>query len=148
MATSKVIRQYAKQKGISRKRAQEILEINELSNQIIPIISQFSMDRMSYDEFAMKAVPMIKQAYDNGEFNEPIFGTVHNPNTPIMNKVATMSMRVGSNGSKERADAIWLFMETTAGLSNQNLPREEQEDLKRSLKQIHNDITKKVRETA
>ena len=142
MAHTNTIRQYAKQKGISRKRAREILELNELTSQVLPVISQFTLDRISYDEFATKAVPMIKQAYHNGEFNEPIFGTVHNPDTPIMNKVTTMSMQVGANGSKERADALWLFMSTVCELSNQNLSAEERQEMLQSLKTVLDGVVK------
>ena len=84
---------------------------------------------------------MIKQAYDAGEFEQPIFDSlIINPDTPIMNKIALMTMRVGHNGSKERADAMWLWMSSMAELSNQNLSKDEQKDIKASLKQMHDEI--------
>jgi hypothetical protein len=83
---------------------------------------------------------MIKQAYDAGEFEQPIFHSFINPDTPTLNKIALMTMRVGHNGSKERADAMWLWMSSMADLSNQNLSKDEQQDMKASLKQMHNEI--------
>jgi hypothetical protein len=50
-----------------------------------------------------------------------------------------MLMRVGHKGSKERADAIWLWMSSMADLSNQNLSKDEQQKKKASLKRFHDE---------
>ena len=141
MAHINHIRQYAKQKGISRKRAKEILEKNDTADLILTPIHQHILDRISFQDFEAKFHTMIKQAYDAGEFEQPIFDSlIINPDTPIMNKIALMTMRVGHNGSKERADAMWLWMSSMAELSNQNLSKDEQKDIKASLKQMHDEI--------
>jgi len=139
MAHINIIRQYAKQKGISRKKAQEILEENDIANLVLTPINQIILDRISYQEFETKLPIMIKQSYDAGEFEQPLVGMIYNPDTPIMNKIVSMSMRVGHNGSKERADAMWLWMSSMADLSNQNLSKDEQQKMKESLKRFHDE---------
>lgn len=144
MATSRQIRHYAKTKGISRNEAKEILEVNAMANQVIPVIAQHSMSRISLEEYKQVLPDMMKQAYDNGEMDQPITGLVHNPDTPIINKLTTMSMRVGKNASKERADALWYFMSSMNAICNPDLPAEQKKENKNALRNIFKSVTDRV----
>ena len=142
--TSRQITAYAKLKDISRAEAKEIITVNAMAEKVTYVLAQHSMDRLSLEEYKQVLPDMMKQAYENGEMNQPIIGSgLHSPDTPIMNQLSIMAMRVGKNASKERAEAAWVFMSAMNDvcLSETSYTVKEKKANKDSLRDIFKSVT-------